>query len=162
MAEESAIVKTVYDGKVLVTNGTTISYELPCSVGMDISGLRESQREVLRFETRGVLRSIRKGKRVYASGSVEIYATGLSHATKTSAFAILLKQAPNSADVSTGTSYGDVFTQTVKLNIEGLSLGDDADHSITLPYCDFEIGFKEGEPDTLTGAFTCSGIPTFA
>jgi hypothetical protein len=92
---------------------------------------------------------------------MEIYLTGLTHTTKTSAAAILLKLAPNSADTSTGTAYGDVYTFTITLKIAGLVLGDDADHTLVLPLCDVECAIKEGEPDTISGSFTCSGLPSF-
>lgn len=157
MAEESAIVKTVYDGSVSVKPGAGGSYAIPASVSMDISALVQAQKEVIVVEARGELVSLRKGKRKYPSGSIEIYLSGLSDATKTTILDYFLKTGSQAAGTSTTAAIGDVWTIDIILTIKGSVFGDASDHVFTLEDCHVEVGVKEGEPDTITGSFTCYG-----
>ena len=157
MPEESAITKTLYDGTVALIDGAGASYTVPCSVSMDVSDLAPSQREVIAVECRGTLVSLRKGKRKYPSGTIEMYHTGLSDAAKTTVLDFLFGTGSYAASTSTTTALGDVRTLDIKLTIEGTDLGDASDHVLTMEDNHIVASIKEGEPDTVTGAFTCYG-----
>jgi hypothetical protein len=157
MAEESAIVKTQYDGTVALVDGAGTSYTIPCSVALDVSGLQPGGREVIAVEARGVVKSLRKGKKVFPTGSIEVYLTGLSDATKTTLLDFIFGTAYYSASTSTTTAMGDVRTADIVLTIEGTDLGDSADHVLTMEDCYLSVGIKEGEPNTISGSFTCYG-----
>ena len=157
MAEESAIIKTVYDGTIAFVDNTPTTYTVPCTVSMDVSGLQNAQREAVPYTCRGTLKSLRLGKRVFPSGSIEMYMTGLSDAAKTTVMDLIMKSAYYSASPSTTVAIGDVRTLDVILTIEGTDLGDSSDHVLTLEDCHISVGLKEGEPNTLSGSFTCYG-----
>ena len=161
MPAESSIIKTINDGSITFTTGDGTSLVLPCSITMDISSLQANQREAVAIEARGVLKSLRQGARVYPSGTVEMYLTGLSDATLTTELDLIFGTGSYSSTTSTTTALGDLRTVDIKLTIEGTDLGDAADHTFTLEDCYLVNAVSEAQTgDTISAAFTCYGTVT--
>ena len=161
----STVIKHLYDGAITLADGTGVPVTLvvPFTVGdLSVTGLAETQSNVVAYETRGTLNSVRHTSRTYPSGSFSFQVADYSDGTDQTAIDFLLKQSSYSANVSTLGSNAEVYTVDVTLDVEGTDFGDTADHSIALTDCHFTIDHSEGEPNTVSCSFTCYGSVTFS
>lgn len=160
----SEVIKHLYDGSLKLKDGTGTPVELvvPFSVGdLKADNLKQTQRNTAKYETRGVLRSVRHTSRVYPSGSFTAYIADYSDATSQTVIDFLKKQGAYSANVSTLGATAEVYTLDVVLTVEGTDLGDAADHTMTMEDCECTFSLVEGEPNAITVNFEVLGAVSF-
>ena len=158
----STVVKHFTDGSITLKDGTgsPVTLAVALSVGdLTISGLETNTlgRATNAYETRGVLRSLRRGARVYPTVSFSCQLTDITDATDNTLFDFLLKRGSYASNVSTTATTGDVYTVDVVFTIEGTDLGDGSDHVITLEDVHFTSDLAEGEPNTISASGTIYG-----
>jgi len=159
----STVVKNLNDGVLQLADGTGVPVTLtvPFSTGdFSISGLSETQQNVSRYETRGVLNTVRHTSRTYPSGSFSFQIADFSDATDQTVIDFVQKQNSFSGNTSSLTS-GDVYCIDITLSVLGLTHGDSADHTVVLTECDCTIDFSEGDPSVGTISYTVNGSVTF-
>ncbi len=163
MAYESAIVKQWTDGSLVLSDGTgsPVTLTVDLEVGdMSITGLGESHKDVRPYYSRGSLVSLRKGQDAHPSISFSTLMAALSDASATTVSDFLLRRNSYSANISTSTALGDVYTVDMALTIEGTDFGDGADHVITATDVHVTRDFSEGEPNTIAFSGTVYGTVT--
>lgn len=156
----STIIKHFTDGSLTVKDGTgtPVTLSIPFTMGdFALSGLNQARRATNVYETRGQLVGLRKGAKSFPTGSFSAMIADYSDATNTTLIDFLNKQNSYSANASTTTALGDVYTVDFVFTVEGTDLGDAADHVITLEDCDCSMDISEGEPNSLSVSFTVYG-----
>lgn len=160
----SSIVKHLYDGSITLKDGTgsPVTLVVPFSTGdFSASGIAQTQREVIAYETRGTLNAVRYTTRTYVTGSFSAQLPAYTDAsTVGQVYAFVNKVAPYASNVTTLTGPAEVYAVDVVLTTEGTNFGDSADHTITLTKCACTVDVTEGEPNTITVNFTCYGAVT--
>ena len=159
----SSIVKHLYDGSITLRDGTgtPVTLTVPFTTGdFSASGISQTQREVIAYETRGTLNSVRYTTRTFITGSFTAHFTNYTGATGDSVFAFVNKLAPYASNVTTLTGPAEVYAVDITLTTEGTNFGDSADHTIVLTKCACTVDVAEGEPNTVTINFTCYGAMT--
>ena len=149
----SAVIKHFTDGTIVFSDGTgtPVTLTIPFTTGdLTVSGLAQKLREVVRYETRGSLNSIRHGARTYPTMAFTAQIADYSDATDGTAIDYALKQNSYSGNTTVSTNSAEVYTFDIILTIEGTDHGDAADHVITMTNVSFNIDISEGEPNTLT------------
>lgn len=152
----STIIKHFTDGTITVKDGTTpsaVTLVIPFTMGdLAISGIAQDAlgRATNAYETRGVLVGLRRGAREYPTVSLSLMLPEVSDSSNSSPLDFIRKKGAYTANVSTTSTIGDVYTIDVVLTIEGTDLGDAADHTFTIEDVDCRADFAEGEPNTLT------------
>lgn len=159
MAGLSGFVKHFEDSCITFKDGT--GTPLACVLTLDngdisIQGLRETLREVVAYERKGQLQTLRLGKRTYPTGTLTMMFAEFSEATVGTLFDFLAGKAatPYAARISTTT--GQVFTCDIQIDIEGSDYSD-VDSDLTLEDCDVTIDWSCGEPASCSISFTCYG-----
>jgi hypothetical protein len=158
----STVTKHFTDGSITLKDGTgtPLTLTVALSVGdLTISGVETDTlgRTVNAYETRGVLRSLRRGARVYPTVSFSAHLADVTDASDKTLFDFILKRGASASNVSTTAGTGDVYTLDVVFTIEGTDLGDAADHVITLEDVHFTSDLAEGEPNTISASGTIYG-----
>lgn len=161
----STVTKHLYDGQIDLEDGTTpgaVSLTAPFTVGdLSLTGLQETQNNVVAYETRGTLNSVRHSSRTYPSVSFSLHLADLSDGTDQTVVDFLLKQASFSANVSTFGANAEVYAIQVTLTIEGTDWGDTADHTIVMAdFVPTSVDIAEGEPNTVSVSGTVYGSIT--
>jgi hypothetical protein len=149
----STVIKHYTDGSITLSDGTgtPVTLDVPFSTGdLSITGLAQQLREVVAYQTRGVLNSIRLGARTFPTISFTAQIADYSDATDTTAIDFFLKQAAFSGNVSVSDNATEVYTLDIVLTVEGTDHGDSADHVLTAKNVHCTIDVAEGEPNTLT------------
>ena len=129
--------KTLNDGALALADGTgsPVTLTVPVSVGdFAISDIRasslvtSSQNEVVAYEARGVLDTVRHTTRIYPSGSFTIHFREFTSATAGVVQDFLTKSNAYSANISTlaAGATADVYCVKITLTVDGTTLGDDA------------------------------------
>ena len=156
----STVTKHFTDGSIVLSDGTTptpVSLTVAADMGdFSVDSITEGQREAVPYQSRGVLHAVRKGAKVFASGSLSFMLADVSDATDQTVIDFVLAQASYSANKSTRAN-DDVYCFDIKITIEGTEFGDTADHTITMNDCHCTMGIAEGSPDTVSISFTCYG-----
>ena len=160
----STVVKNFTDGVILVEDGTGTPLNYTCTFdegNLTISGLAQQQNEVVTYESRGTLKSIRPTGRTYPSGSFSLMLPDVSDNTDKTLIAILLKQNSFSAAVSPNGANSDVYTVKITLTGAGTAHGDSAIHTFVMNnvLCN-SLDVAEGDPNTVTVNFTIYGAVT--
>lgn len=156
----STIIKHFTDGSLVVKDGTgtPVTLSIPFTMGdFSLGGLTQALRATNVYETRGVLVGLRKGAKAFPTGSFSCMVADYSDASDRTLLDFLRKNASYSANISTTTALGDVYTVDLVFTVEGTDLGDSADHVITLEDCDCSMDLSEGEPNSLSVSFTVYG-----
>jgi len=158
-----ATIKNLNDGSITFSDGTgtPVTMSVPYTTGdLSIDGLAETQNEVVAYETRGTLNSVRHTARTYPSGSLSFQIADFTDATVDTAIDFALKQ--NKFSTNTSTLSTDVYAFDIILTVEGTDFGDAADETITMTDCHVTTAVAEGDPNTGTMSFICYGTVTFA
>ena len=163
MAASTDVVKHLYDGTVTLADGTgtPVTLDVQWSQGdTGISGLAAVQRDVIAYQTRGALHSVRYGARNFPTVSFSFMFGSFTDATDSAPLDFLMFTNKYSANISTINSPGEVHGLKITLTVEGTDLGDASDHTIVLDdvHCTFDI--SEGEPNTCTVNGTVYGSVT--
>ena len=160
----SNIVKTGLDtGTLKIKDGTGTPLELTVRFDrgdFSLSGVQESLREPIEIQTRGSLRSLRKGRRSYPTGSLSMFFTEFSETSSGTIFDMIHAKAgtPFSARISTTVAKGDLMTFDLELTEEGTDYGDSGDHTLTMQDVHFTEDYAEGEDgNSVTVNFTVYG-----
>jgi len=157
-------VKHFTDGTITLKDGTGTPRELVCafSVGdYTLSGSKHTMRETIAYQARGVLNTLRKGAAIFATGSFSCQLADYYDATAETVITFLKGAGGSSANVSTSTTKGDVYTLTILISVEGTDLGDSTDHTISLADCDCTFDLAEGQPNSIAINFTVYGAHTY-
>lgn len=154
----SGVIKHAHDaGAVVLKDGT--GTPLTCTVRFDkadfkITGISDGGREVVMYEGRGKIRSLRKGKVKTPTISFSCEVADLSNDDAETVADFLFKRLAYAARVSTTAAIGDADTFSLTFTQEGTTYGDSADQTILVEDIGaWEFGFEEGEPNmfTITG-----------
>lgn len=160
----STVTKHLYDGSITLADGTgtPVTLTVPISIGdVKIDGLDATLREVMAYETRAVLNSLRRGKRRPPNVSFTCHFREFTNSSVGVVLDFIRFAAAYSANISTlGGSTADVKTIKITLTIEGTDWGDGKDHTIVLADCHVMAEFSEGEPNQLAISGVVHGTVT--
>lgn len=156
----NSIVKNFRDGQLVLKDGTgtpiavTIQFE---SGDFSISGLSaNSNTEVTTYLDRGALGSVRLTSQTFPTWSFSAHMVEFSDATEKTLWDAVNKTGTFASAVSTITN-SDVYGLDCVINIEGTSLGEATDHTLTLVGNRITLDFSEGDPNSFTVNGTCFG-----
>lgn len=159
----NSIVKNFRDGQLVLKDGTgtpiavTIQFE---SGDFSISGLSaNSNTEVTTYLDRGSLGSVRLTSQTFPTWSFSAHMVEFSDATEKTLWDAVNKTGAFASAVSTITN-SDVYGLDCVINIEGTSLGEATDHTLTLVGNRITLDFSEGDPNSFTVNGTCYGTIT--
>lgn len=151
---ESTIVKNMRDGTLTVINGAN-TYEVAYEEGtlnLNIPGPT-----VANYLDRGRFTSppsLRLDQDQPMTGSFTARLRDMSDAS----YATLVEYGTKSGAVAGYTSTlgasAEVFTSTLRWDVDGTNHGDATDHRMDLPYTWFTVSLQEGSPDMVTVNFT--------
>ncbi len=159
----STVIKHLHDGKITLSDGTgtPVTLVVPFSAGdLSISGLQETQNAVNKYESRGVLHTVRHGARSFPSGSFSFMVPEYTNSSIGVAIDFALQQNAYSANISTLVPT-EVYAFDIILETEGTDLADGKDHLITMTDCVCTLDVSEGEPNSATLSFECLGTVTY-
>lgn len=163
----STFIKNNTMGSITLSDGTgtPVTLAVPFVNGdFALSGLVPDLREVAKYETKGALTSIAYTNRIYPSGSFSCKFAEFTDATNGTIIDFIRHTGAYSSNVSTqGSGTGLVKTIDLDFDIEGTDFGDDTDHSIALTDVRVtDIGYAQGDPDSLSISFEVLGTVTFS
>jgi len=160
----SEVLKHLYDGSLTLIDGTAVTpieLIIPFTIGdFSLSGLVADQRDIKIYKIRGIKQSIRLGEETEPTGSFSCDVAEYSDAAGFTVTDFVLQQAAYSANVSTLTNCGEVYTMNIVWTVEGIDCGDATDHVITCTNCRVTMDMSEGEPNTLSFSFVVLGTVT--
>jgi hypothetical protein len=156
----NSIVKNFRDGAIILKDGTgtpiavTIEFE---SGDFSISGLSaNANTEVTTYLDRGSLGSVRLTSQTFPTWSFTCHMVEFSDAVTKTVWDAINKTGTFAAAVSTITN-SDVYGLDCVINIEGTTLGEATDHTLTLVGNRITLDFSEGDPNSFTINGTCFG-----
>lgn len=159
----STVVKNFCDGSIVLKDGTgspidvTIRFD---NADFSIDRLQEDLREVIAYQHRGVLSSVRHGQRFFPAFSFTCAMSEFTSASDNNAADAVLKNGAFASGVSTLGSSADVYTLDITIAVEGSNYGDSGDHTFTLEDCHCQIGWSDGDPATFSVSGTVFGAIT--
>jgi hypothetical protein len=159
----SNVVKNFTDGTITLKDGTgtPISVTARFTEGdLAIDRLQEQLNEVVAYEARGVLTSVRHTSRFYPKITFSAQMSEFTSVTANNLADAILKNGAFAAALSTLGTAADVYTLTITISVEGSNFGDSADHTATFADCHCQIAFAEGDPNKWTISATCYGAIT--
>lgn len=161
----STIPKVRRDGTIQLIDGTpthiNIEYEEGNFTFDNIALAREDQTVI---RDRGVITTVRKGDSQPLTGSFNAYFRQFTSGTAGAVLDFISKTGAYSGNVSTGSGgsvYVEFYAIDIKYTSAGLSLGDDADSTVTLEKAVCTASFTEGDPSSFTINFTVYGDVTY-
>jgi hypothetical protein len=159
----NSIVKNFRDGAIILKDGTgtpiavTIEFE---SGDFSISGLSaNANTEVTTYLDRGSLGSVRLTSQQFPTWSFTCHMVEFSDAVTKTVWDAVNKTGTFAAAVSTITN-SDVYGLDCVINIEGTTLGEATDHTLTLVGNRITLDFAEGDPNSFTINGTMYGSMT--
>jgi hypothetical protein len=159
----NSIVKNFRDGAIILKDGTgtpiavTIEFE---SGDFSISGLSaNANTEVTTYLDRGSLGSVRLTSQTFPTWSFTCHMVEFSDAVTKTVWDAVNKTGTFAAAVSTITN-SDVYGLDCVINIEGTTLGEATDHTLTLVGNRITLDFAEGDPNSFTINGTMYGSMT--
>lgn len=161
----STVIKHFTDGTLTLSDGTAtpVSLVIPFDTGdLSYSGQQQTQQDVVAYQTRGALHSVRHAARNFVTGSFSFMVADFSDATDQTAIDFLLKLGSYNGNTTTLTNSPEVYAVDLLWTVEGTDHGDAADHTCTMTDIVCTLDMAEGEPDTVTVSFTCYGSITYA
>jgi hypothetical protein len=149
----NSIVKNFRDGQIILKDGTgtpiavTVEFE---SGDFSISGLSaNANTEVTTYLDRGSLGSVRLTSQQFPTWSFTCHMVEFSDAVTKTVWDAVNKTGTFAAAVSTITN-SDVYGLDCVINIEGTTLGEATDHTLTLVGNRITLDFSEGDPNSFT------------
>jgi hypothetical protein len=156
----NSIVKNFRDGQIILKDatGTPIAVTIEFESGdFSISGLSaNSNTEVTTYLDRGSLGSVRLTSQSFPTWSFTAHMVEFSDAVTKTLWDAVNKTGTFAAAVSTITN-SDVYGLDCVINIEGTTLGEATDHTLTLVGNRITLDFAEGDPNSFTINGTCFG-----
>jgi hypothetical protein len=159
----NSIVKNFRDGQIILKDGTgtpilvIIEFE---SGDFSISGLSaNANTEVTTYLDRGSLGSVRLTSQSFPTWSFTCHMVEFSDAVTKTVWDAVNKTGTFAAAVSTITN-SDVYGLDCVINIEGTTLGEATDHTLTLVGNRITLDFAEGDPNSFTINGTMYGSMT--
>ena len=159
----NSIVKNFRDGQIILKDGTgtpiavTIEFE---SGDFSISGLAaNAHTEVTTYLDRGSLGSVRLTSQSFPTWSFTCHMVEFSDAVTKTVWDAVNKTGTFAAAISTITN-SDVYGLDCVINIEGTTLGEATDHTLTLVGNRITLDFAEGDPNSFTINGTMYGSMT--
>jgi hypothetical protein len=159
----NSIVKNFRDGQIILKDGTgtpiavTIEFE---SGDFSISGLSaNSNTEVTTYLDRGSLGSVRLTSQSFPTWSFTCHMVEFSDSVTKTVWDAVNKTGTFATAVSTITN-SDVYGLDCVINIEGTTLGEATDHTLTLVGNRITLDFAEGDPNSFTINGTMYGSMT--
>lgn len=160
----STFVKHFEDLTLAIADGTATT-PLSATANLDngdlsLSGLTPDLREVVAYERKGSLQTLRLGKRVYPTGTFTCQFAEFSESSVGTVLDMIFGTAatPFAARVSTLGANAQVTAFDLTLTVEGTDYGDSADSTLTLNDVVFtSVDWSMGEPASLSLAFTVYG-----
>jgi hypothetical protein len=156
----NSIVKNFRDGQIVLKDGTgtpiavTIEFE---SGDFSISSLSaNSNTETTTYLDRGSLGSVRLTSQSFPTWSFTCHMVEFSDAVTKTVWDAVNKTGTFAAAISTITN-SDVYGLDCVINIEGTTLGEATDHTLTLVGNRITLDFAEGDPNSFTINGTCFG-----
>jgi len=151
---KSTYIKTDAMGSILFednTPTTKLTYTALYDNGdIVVDGLVEGLREIVKHERKGNFVGSSYGARIYPSFSFSAKVTQFTDAVDGTLTDMLLRTAGSEYAAAIGTlGTGRPYTLDVTITVAGTKWGDAADHTFTLHDVRFNLGFSEGESDTI-------------
>tara|TARA_R110002110_G_scaffold85307_3_gene221870 strand:- start:274 stop:798 length:525 start_codon:yes stop_codon:yes gene_type:complete len=152
---KSTVVKTNVMGSLTATDATpTTPLTYACTFDMgdfSLSGLQEGLRELVIHERKGNYCGMSYGARVFPSFSFTAKIAQFTDSASGTLTDFVLRTAGSEYATAVSTSgTGRPYTTTWTFVIEGLDVGDDADHTVTLEDCHLTAEFAEGDADSIS------------
>lgn len=157
---DSTFIKNLNNGTLTIQDGTgsPIDVIVPFDNGdFSISGLSQKLNEVVAYESRGTLNTVRHTSRTYPTFSFTTQMAKFTSATDTSVSDAILQNGAFASAVSTLSANADVYTLFLTFDVEGTDFGDSGDHQLTLDDCHCTIDFSEGDPNSFSISGTVYG-----
>lgn len=152
----SDVVKNFLDTGILIEDGTAptkLFVAARCELGdLSVANLNADGRETAAYESRGVLKSLRKTNRRYPTISFGHLFTEFGESVLGTLAELVIGDGVHAARKSTTEALGDVITFDVTITVEGTDFGDSADHVLIAEDVEFDFEWAEGDPSTT--AFT--------
>lgn len=158
---QSAVAKHLYDGSIKFLDGTGTPLEFTTAFTMgdfSVDGLAESQRDVVAYQSRGVLRSVRYAALNFPTFSLSAMVRQFTENADGTLLDVVRKTGTKwAAGVSTDGASAECWLVKVVITLEGTDHGDASDHTFAFDDCHCTIGFAEGEPDVFNVSGTIYG-----
>lgn len=159
----STVIKNLCDGTITLKDGTGTPIDVVIrfdNADFSIDRIQEDLREVVAYQHRGVLSSVRHTTRFFPTFSFSCAMSEFTSASDNNAADAILKNGAFASGVSTLGSSADVYTLDVVITVEGTNYGDSGDHTFTLEDAHCQIGWSDGDPATFSISGTVYGAIT--
>jgi hypothetical protein len=153
-------VKNFTDGTLTLTDasGTPISCTARFVNGdLSIDGLKAKLRDTTAYQSRGAITSVRHTTRKFVTGSFTCQLSEFSSASANDVTDACCKTGAFASGVSKLGTSAEVWAIDLTWVMEGTNYGDSGDHTLTIGSCECEVSLKEGDPNTVSVAFTSYG-----
>ena len=150
----SSVAKNFRDGTITIEDATSTPIE--CVVQYEngdfsLSNLKQSGKEVNKYEDRGDFFSARRTNTAYPALSFTAIFTDLSDGTEKTLVDACLKQGAFAAGVSTLGANADVWSLKLTFSVNGTSFGDPSNHIIVCNDVVInDVSISEGDPDSFS------------
>jgi len=159
---KSTYAKNFTHGTITLTGGATptpLTLVLDCDNGdISVTGLVRGLHEVIKYERRGLLKSVARGNRIYPSGGMTIIMAQFTDAGAGTVSDFLTAKVGSAYAARVGTlGTGRPDAIDIGISIEGTDFGDDFDHAFTMEDCRVSLDFAEGDPDQFSLSWEVMG-----
>ena len=163
----STVPKMRRDGKITLIDGTGTPVTLEVAFEEGTLAFTPTKPAQVILRDRHAITNVRRGdEEPIASGSFSLFLREFTDSVQAgSVLDFVNKTGFYSSNISTGASGSpqiEEYCIDIQYTVDGLSLGDDSDHTATLTKCICDIAFSEGDPSTLTINFVSFGTVTYS
>lgn len=140
----SSFVKTNLFGVLKLVAGGGVTLTVPIDKGnVAVTNLKQVLNENVKVETRGRLRSVTLGARIYPEVSFDAFLAEMTNVLAGNVVDFILKRGAYSGNVSTLGANHPVYAFHVELVTEGTNFGDDADMDLVVQHVAPTMDFGE-------------------
>lgn len=158
----STVPKVRRDGTLVLKDGGSATLEIQYEEGNLTFDVTKPDQTVIR--DRGSITTVRKGDdQPAATGSFSAYMREFADNTNTGSIIDFINKTNSYSSNVTATSSGiyiEEYAIHIEYQVEGTTLGDDANHKATLNSCIATVSFTEGDPSMINISFTTYGPVT--